>query len=154
VFGLEGDVNGAGYQGSGFNNAGIVQHSTREDIQGSVRGRIGVAWDRALVYATGGVAIGSLHNSYLNTSDGRGDAFDTTRVGWTVGGGIEYGVTNNWSIRAEYRYTDYGHYNDFLANSTLGTVTARKRETDNMVTAGFSYKFDTFAPPGPIVAKY
>jgi outer membrane immunogenic protein len=154
VLGLEGDVNGSGYQGSGFNNAGIVQHSTREDIQGSIRGRVGAAWDRALIYATGGVAIGSLHNSYLNTSDGRSDTFDTTRVGWTVGGGVEYAITNNWSLRAEYRYTDYGHYNDFLANSTAGTVTARKHETDNMVTAGFSYKFDMFAPPGPVVAKY
>jgi outer membrane autotransporter protein len=32
----------------------------------------------------------------------------STRTGWTVGGGIDYAVTNNWSIFAEYRYTNFG----------------------------------------------
>jgi opacity protein-like surface antigen len=36
-----------------------------------------------------------------------------TRAGWTVGGGLEYAVTNNWSVRAEYRYSDFGRYTDF-----------------------------------------
>jgi len=154
VFGLEGDVDGADYHGSGFNNAGIILHTTREAVEGSIRGRIGYAFDRVLVYGTGGVAFTSINTTFLNQTDGLSDAFNTGRVGWTAGGGIEYAVTNNWSVRAEYRYTDFGSYNVFLANSTAGTVTTQKCETDNAVTAGFSYKFDVYGPAAPAVAKY
>jgi outer membrane immunogenic protein len=150
VFGIEGDVDGLGNSGS--NNYGLLSsYTTREDIDGSVRGRLGVAWDRVLVYGTGGVAFGNFRNTY--SSPIGYDSLSTTRTGWTVGGGLEYAVTNNWSIRAEYRYTDFGHYNDALDYSLPGDY-LRRHETDNSVKAGFSYKFDTFAPPGPVAAKY
>jgi outer membrane immunogenic protein len=80
-----------------------------------------------------------------------------TRVGWTVGGGLEYAVTNNWSVRAEYRYTDFGHSTIF-ANSFITPFGAsgaffNRHFTENRVQVGFSYKFDT-AVPAPVVAKY
>jgi outer membrane immunogenic protein len=153
VVGVEGDVEGTGYNGSGFATAGIVNRSTREDIEGSIRVRGGITWDRALIYATGGAAFASIRNVSTNTISGGVDTFNNGRVGWTVGGGVEYAIDNNWSIRAEYRYTDFGRFNENLVNSTLGTTTASRRETDNAVRAGFSYKFDTFAPV-PVVAKY
>ncbi len=80
--------------------------------------------------------------------------------GWTVGGGLEYAITNNWSIRAEYRYTDLGHASIFAANSFNdpaiggGGGFSNRHIVENQVQVGFSYKFDTFAPPAPIVAKY
>ena len=82
----------------------------------------------------------------------------TTRVGWTVGGGLEYAVTNNWSIRAEYRYTDFGHstiYATSFDSVVLGSAGAfiNRHFTENRVQVGFSYKFDT-AVPAPVVAKY
>ncbi len=142
VFGLEGDVNGSSYHGSTFD------YSTREDINGSIRGRVGVAWDRALIYGTGGVAFANFKNSY--SMPGFVDTLNTGRVGWTVGGGIEYAIDNNWSIRAEYRYTDYGHFNQF---SPVVAGNVSRHETDNRVQVGFSYKFDMFGPT-PVVAKY
>lgn len=142
VFGLEGDVNGSSARGSTFD------YSAREDVNGSVRGRVGMAWDRALVYATGGVAFADFHNSYSGV--GGFDSVDSGRVGWTVGGGIEYAIDNNWSVRAEYRYTDYGHFSQFSPN-VAGSVD--RRETDNRVQVGFSYKFDMFGLT-PVVAKY
>ncbi len=33
-------------------------------------------------------------------------------MGWTVGGGIDYAITNNWSVFAEYRYTNWGCINE------------------------------------------
>ena len=137
VAGLEGDVNGSSY------NGGFGGYSTNENIDGSIRGRLGVAWDRALLYATGGAAFAGITNDYLGTS------LSHTRVGWTIGGGVEYALDNNWSVRAEYRYTDYGTYYDFP-----GGVAAYNHDSDNRVQIGFSYKFDMFAPPGPVVAKY
>ncbi|MEI9914904.1 MAG: outer membrane beta-barrel protein [Methylovirgula sp.] len=56
-----------------------------------------------LIYGTGGGAYGNFHTSYNGT-----DFFNTGHFGWTAGGGIEYAIDNNWSVRAEYRYTDYG----------------------------------------------
>jgi outer membrane immunogenic protein len=155
VVGLEGDVDGSSYQGSGTNNFGTISHSTNIGVDGSVRGRVGFAWDRALFYATGGVAFAGLNNTSVNIANGASDSFNNTQVGWTVGGGVEYAVTNNWSIRAEYRYTDYGNVNEFEANSTGGAATISKHETDNRVQAGFSYKFgEPMLAAPPVVAKY
>ncbi len=149
VFGLEGDVNGASTRaGNTFNGLAYGLHEN-EDF--SIRGRIGYAFDRILVYATGGGAYGNFHTSY---NDGVAfDSFNNGHFGWTVGGGIEYAIDNNWSVRAEYRYTDYGSQTDSPVFSDFGRPIDRHIR-DNRVQAGFSYKFDMFAPPAPIVSKY
>ncbi len=149
VFGLEGDVNGASTRDSNF-SAGL-NYGLRENIDASIRGRVGYAFDRVLIYATGGGAYGSFHTSY---NDGVAfDSFNSGRVGWTVGGGLEYAIDNNWSVRAEYRYTDYGRVTDSPVFSDLSGFVAHHIR-DNRVQAGFSYKFDLFSPPAPIVSKY
>ena len=152
VVGIEGDVDGSSARAN-YALGGLAA-SSRDNIQGSVRGRLGVAVDRALFYATGGVAFGGLQNTYVNTLNGLTDNFSKTRVGYTVGGGIEYAVTNNVSLRAEYRFTDFGNNTDVLTNSTASGVSVRHRITDNRVQAGFSYKFDTLMPLAPVVARY
>ena len=147
VIGVEGDVNGAGYNGSEL--IGVTSLGERIAVDGSIRGRVGVAFDRLLIYGTGGGAFGSIRESVVTpvTSDAR----TTGRVGWTVGGGVEYAIDNNWSVRGEYRYTDYGRYSLTYTNAP---VTLRYHATDNRVQAGFSYRFDMFEPPAPVVAKY
>ena len=153
VFGIEGDVDGTSARGN-YRLGGIAV-SSRDNIQGSLRGRLGFAVDRTLFYATGGAAFGGLRNTYVNTINGAGDSLNHTRVGYTVGGGVEYAITNNWSLRAEYRYTDFGRYTDVLGGATNGGVAVRHHEVDNRVQGGFSYKFDTFSPLAtPVVARY
>jgi outer membrane immunogenic protein len=153
VLGVEGDIEGASVRGSTV-FAGVTG-SSREDVESTYRLRAGYAFDRVLLYATGGLAIADFNNSYNNGLPGGLDSFNHTRFGWTGGGGIEYAITNNWSIRAEYRYTEFGATNDTLLNSTGGAVQARVRETDNSVRGGFSYKFGAPPPPPPpLVAKY
>jgi outer membrane immunogenic protein len=156
VAGLEGSVDGTSLHGT-RTSAGplVVTMSTRPDVQGSIRGRVGVAFDRVLIYGTGGAAFSGITNNYslgfpffLSESDTK------TRTGWTVGGGLEYAVTNNWSIRAEYRYSDFGRSPDFPFSSiTFGNVSFTHHLTESQVQAGFSYKFTPFAP-APVVAKY
>jgi outer membrane immunogenic protein len=106
-----------------------------------------------LVYGTGGAAFASTRDSFSN---GTGvDSGSTTHLGWTVGGGVEYAVTNNWSVRAEYRYSDYGNTDFSLVNTSGGVFAMRSHDTDNRVQAGFSYKFDQPLPIAPpVVAKY
>ena len=89
------------------------------------------------------------------------NSFSNTRVGWTVGGGIDYAVTNNWSVFAEYRYTNFGSVSSSWASRRLPRLpfsrallsSSNRQINQNQVQVGFSYKFDTYAPP-PIVAKY
>src|SRR5208282_2943318 len=111
VVGLEGTVDGTSLSNNTtaslplFGGAFAVNGNTRSNIQGSIRGRAGIAWDRALIYATGGVAFSGFNSNYSifgtdvfgNTFAGT-NSFSNTRVGWTVGGGIDYAVTNNWSV--------------------------------------------------------
>jgi outer membrane immunogenic protein len=169
VIGLEGTVDGTSLSNTAvaalpgvFGGSTLTAHTTA-DIQGSIRGRLGVAFDRALIYATGGVAFGGFNTDVsLSGIDVAGVPFfvstsrSNTRVGWTVGGGIEYAVTNNWSIRAEYRFSDFGSIRNDLLGTTLPVgafFNGNRRVQQNQVQAGFSYKFDMFAPY-PVVAKY
>ncbi|WP_026606932.1 outer membrane protein [Methylocapsa acidiphila] len=168
LLGLEGDVDGtsvsktvnaatfftppidAAFVTPGF---GATVHTT-SPIQGSIRLRAGFAWDRALLYATGGAAFASVKTTY---SDYYGfDSISRTRAGWTVGGGIDYAVTDNWSVRAEYRYADFGHFDNYLINSAYNPSGSwegvHTHFTENRVQVGFSYKFGS--TPAPVVAKY
>ena len=122
-----------------------------------------------MIYGTGGVAFGGFSsNLYLNGLNAAAIGFpianrffSNTRVGWTAGGGIQYAVTDNWWIFAEYRYTDFGSFKNTLSNSfapggpLLGKafVDNNIRLRENQVQAGFSYRFNLLPPP-PLVAKY
>jgi outer membrane immunogenic protein len=171
VLGLEGDVNGTSLKkdiGLAFADGTIVTAQARADVQGSIRGKLGVAWDRALIYATGGVAFGGFNTDFSVANPGfvtaGGVAFppffasgniSKTRVGWTVGGGIQYAVTNNWWVFAEYRFSDFGtvRNNNFFGLPAGVFFDANRRLQENQVQVGFSYKFDLWAP-APVVAKY
>ncbi|VTZ21453.1 Outer membrane immunogenic protein [Methylocella tundrae] len=160
VVGLEGDVDGSSMSKSISGVVGGVPTtvSSNMSVQGSIRGRVGYAWDRVLLYATGGVAFAGVGGTIYGPFGGQVSS-SSTRVGWTVGGGLEYAVTNNWSIRAEYRYAQFGH-SSFAADNAFATpglaalgVIASRTTNLNRVEVGVSYKFDTAAPV-PVVAKY
>ena len=130
-------------------------------IQGSVRARAGYALDRMMFYGTGGVALGEFGSTFqLYGNDTTlapfyaADMRSSTRAGWTVGGGVEYAVNPHWSVRGEYRYTDFGHLGDSPAATSMGVAYAADRHLDqNQVQVGLSYKFGEAAPT-PVAAKY
>ena len=141
VAGLEGDVEGTGISRN-FSPGGAI-YNTSVPVQGSMRAELGVAFDRALLYARPGGAAFAESDTSVTGFPGF-DQNSTTRVGWTIGGGIEYAVTNNWSIRAEYRYADFGHFADATPNTFGFGSFVNHHETENAVRAGFSYKFNSF----------
>jgi outer membrane immunogenic protein len=160
VIGLEGTVDGASSDTTVFDPFSGIAVRSRADVQGSIRGRLGVAFDRILIYGTGGAAFAEVKNDYTDTFGtftglaGTLEGISKTRSGWTVGGGFAYAITNNWSIGAEYRYSDFGRYNDFAFGSIVTPAPiARHHLTENQVQAEVSYKFDSLAP-APVVAKY
>lgn len=104
VWGIEGDLAWAGIDGSGV---AADDDDISVDINwiGSVRGRVGYAFDNILPYVTAGVAFGDADigiSGDLNASDSQ------LHVGWTAGLGVEVGITQNVSASLEYRYTDLG----------------------------------------------
>jgi outer membrane immunogenic protein len=152
VLGIEGSVDGTSISKTFIPGGAFgVSYTTSAPIQGSIRGRLGLAWDRVHLYATGGAAFAGVDATYASALGTVSQS--STRVGWTVGGGIEYAVTNNWSVRAEYRYSDFGSYSHSPAGVFIGgPATVNRHFTQNQVQVGFSYKFDP--PPAPVVAKY
>lgn len=73
---------------------------------GTIRARAGFAFDNLLAYGHGGVAFGRTEQAIsaggVVLLEGEAD-----RVGFTVGAGIEYAVTENISLQAEYAYTSF-----------------------------------------------
>jgi opacity protein-like surface antigen len=141
VVGLEGDYALANIAGSSSTcgAASPVPHAcaTRVDSVGTLRGRIGYAvgaTDTWLPYVTGGVAVGELKASDSLLPASGGDV----RVGWTVGAGLEVGLTQNWTARIEYLYLDLGNRQTF---DVVPGVPENVSFTANIVRAGINYKF-------------
>lgn len=107
VLGLEGDIEASGVSG-GYRLANGNGTDTDRAWQGSLRARVGVAFDRALLYATGGVAFADIKHTYV--SPAVRESFSDVKMGWTVGAGLEYAFTNNLTARAEYRYTSFDRF--------------------------------------------
>ncbi len=139
VVGLEGDIAWANIKGDDAGAGGTVDQSQYRWL-GSVRGRIGYAFDNWLLFGTGGWAFANIrHTNSSGTTIVTTDSFDTTRSGWTLGGGVEYAFMPNWTVRADYRYFDFGSYSRSApANGIFPYSVSNKLQT---VTVGLSYKF-------------
>src|SRR4051794_6339171 len=133
----------------------------------TVRSRFGFAFDRFLVYGTGGVAFGEVRGAgditatlppfgslTLAANDRR------THVGWTAGGGMEAMITSNLSAKVEYLYTDLGREHHEAPALITGTptvaalipagTTVRAAGDFNAqvqtVKIGLNYRFNLFGP--------
>jgi outer membrane immunogenic protein len=109
VIGVEGSVDGTSLSktvvvplidlpGDTF---GSATFNSSASVQGSIRGRLGIASDRVLIYGTGGIAFTSFNTSITDTTGfftgvpGTNTTISNTRAGWTAGGGLEYAITDN-----------------------------------------------------------
>ena len=116
---------------------------------GSVRARVGYAFDRALLYVTAGLAYGNVDSSaYYTVYDVL--KIDGWRTGWVAGAGLEYAITNNWTARVEGLYYDLGdkkrqwNFSDVYVSGVDTTVLVAR--------VGVNYKFGGSA--APVVARY
>jgi outer membrane immunogenic protein len=158
VFGVEGDVSGTGIKGSGpcFPEVvGTVQScSTNIRWLGTVTGRLGVAFNSTLLYVKGGWAWAkeNLQNAcdICNGGPVLWQSADN-RNGGTVGVGVEYGFTPNWSAKLEYDHIAFGKQNvgTFTNAAGFSPFTEDIRQNINLVKVGANYRFG-----GPVVAQY
>jgi outer membrane immunogenic protein len=132
VFGVEGDFQGSWQDKSYVSGALTV----KEEIPwfGTVRGRVGMAFDRSLLYVTAGGAYTNFKLS--GTALGVTVSSSASHAAWTVGAGWEYMFVERWSSKIEYLYIDTGNI-----NTTLFAVPVSGRLTDNIVRAGINYHF-------------
>jgi outer membrane immunogenic protein len=122
---------------------------------GTVRGRIGIAFDRFLPYFTGGWAFGDRKfDGTVSALDAAGatiasSTFSTSSNmtdGWTVGGGFEWAFWDHWTAKFEYLYIDFGNannLNNFTFVTPAGTTgsVSTSHFTDNVLRAGVNYRF-------------
>jgi outer membrane immunogenic protein len=133
VLGLEGDYNYSGMGGSGLIFPGPAAVKGELTSFGTVRGRLGVAFDRALIYGTGGYAFGfsSLESGFVKST--------SSHHGYVVGAGLEYAFTQNVSAKAEYLYMPLDSKN---ALAIPGFGVGSKTGIDaNVLRAGVNYRF-------------
>ncbi len=135
VLGIEGDGDWMNLTGTTTTACG-AGCTTQSDWLATVRGRAGYAFDRFLVYGTGGGAFGN-----LQASAGVLPFSNSTQIGWTAGGGVEFAFTPNLTAKIEYLYVDLGSQSCAVGNcSTSGNPTTVTL-TENVVRAGINYKF-------------
>ena len=144
VVGLETDLQWSDIEAKYNENwIGGDSASVKLDYFGTIRARLGYAYDRFLPYITGGAAYGKA--KFESNSWGLPDT-STTRWGWTIGAGAEYAITNNWTFKAEYLYVDLGESavnNSNIWNSAVNLL-INPIEHDNKyhtIKAGVNYKF-------------
>jgi outer membrane immunogenic protein len=159
VLGVEGDISYTGIAGRAsvapltsllFPGVPIpgTSNTSSSDINwfATLRARLGITpaagW---LVYVTGGLAVADIDYSVftdLGSTQYAGSA-SKTKVGWTVGGGFEWGLGSNWSVKAEYLYYDLGDttvIGDYVPGFIAHTVTTFEN-TGHIARLGINYHF-------------
>jgi outer membrane immunogenic protein len=173
VFGIEADIQGADIAGKKTSIAiedpldidvttdALVK--SRLDWFGTLRGRLGYSFGSSMVYATGGLAFGSITDTLTGTVTSRygldpalADSKTSTETGYTVGGGFETMLTPSWSVKAEYLYIDLGsttlsddsgHILTRSAYYDEGTASVKVDHTYHTARVGLNYKIGPVYEP-------
>jgi len=165
VLGVVADLQGSGMKASGTGAApplsgfiSITEAKTAKiDWFGTVRGKVGYAANNWLVYATGGLAYGKVKaNTAFNDPSFAASSnpisfagsSSSTKAGGTVGAGIQYGLSPNWTVGAEYLYVNLGSISvtetrvtGTGAGGTGATFTSNSKFGANIARVFINYKF-------------
>lgn len=159
VFGLEADYNAFKLRGSvdtvGLPVASLTTLASHTELNTdwlfTLRPRIGITTGQWLFYGTGGIAVTRLKYSQTNVFSptcGPGTCTESieaskTKTGWTVGAGVEAALTNNWSVKGEYLYVNFGSigtttgFDDVFATP----ITHDAKLHANIARLGLNYRF-------------
>jgi opacity protein-like surface antigen len=148
VLGIQADAGVADIRGENtcFSGLGGINCQHNVNALGTVTGRAGYAWNRTLAYVKAGGAwtdttyslFGNTHALALGSGSTTQDAW-----GWTVGGGIEYALTNHWIALAEYDHIGFpGLTVLFPTVAVINTQSNVVRQSVDVLKLGVNYKFD------------
>lgn len=141
VVGIEGDISATGIDGTRYDVAPFAgdRYTDRLKWTATVVGRLGYAFDRTLLYVKGGAAFAHADHEYLWTGTTAIATGDRNPSGWTIGGGIEYALAPNWSVRADYSYMDFDKRGVNLVEPTYAWV-ADVEQTVHAVKFGINFR--------------
>jgi len=122
VLGLEADLQGSAAEDT------FAPRKFANPWFGTVRGRAGYAMNNVLIYLTGGLAYGGGRIELAGISETQ------THLGWTLGGGVEVGLTPNWTAKAEYLYVRLDDRSYVLTGVNNGF-------SSNVFRLGVNYRF-------------
>jgi len=154
VIGLEADISATTGDASrtvllqppGFLTGDFVADQIKPRFVATVRPRLGYAFDRLLVFGTGGLAIGGFDiadsNGFFNGAQVRSGSLSETKAGWVVGLGAEYAFADHWTAKAEYLHADFGNVEQTVATSVGAAALQYKHDiVSDIVRVGLNYKF-------------
>lgn len=141
VYGVEVDFEATDITGGFIDRVeGIGKGVDKYIWQGSIRGRLGYAFDRVLVFGSGGFSYAKIENTYTLVPTDTSEPITGTRAGWNVGGGIDYALTDTLIAGFEYRYTEFDTYSNVSLVAFPG-LTGTQEPTSQSVRMSLSYKF-------------
>ena len=138
----------------------VLTNTSNPDWVATAAGRLGYTQDKIMIYAKGGGAwLDSKYGAFQTPAAGIPFSASNVRTGYIVGGGLEYGFSQNWSAKAEYAFLDFGTntYNVGFGGAT--TPTGIKTEMQQ-VKLGLNYRLNGFgfgkspAFGEPLATKY
>ena len=116
----------------------------------TVRGRLGITAGNLLLYGTGGLAVADLkyaqNSIYSPCGPGicaESASISSTKAGWAAGGGFEYAMSRNWSVKGEYLYTQFKGVSTSGLESAFFTTFLHNTGNYgiNIARAGVNYRF-------------
>ena len=145
MIGIEADISAANMQSTAVGAAVFGSRTNKIDDFGTLRGRVGYAWNNVLIYGTGGFAWA--HETLDRTQQigtvnlatpGTAESASNIGTGWAAGAGIEYGLTPNWTARVEYLHLGIS------PESFQFPLAGQRIDSDlniDVVRAGVNYRF-------------
>ena len=132
-------------------NRFVLTAYAHSDWMFTLRPRVGVAVNDWLFYATGGLALANVRGDFLLTGSGgalQSAALDEIKPGYAVGGGVEWGVSSNFSVKAEYLHTSFDRMVAGQTSSNIPTQHFVQSEalTADLVRLGLNYRFGSNGP--------
>jgi len=137
VFGVETDIQASGGRGPVTGQAGPTTYAgtAKTPWFGTIRGRIGYAFDRTMLYATGGAVYGKAKLDGVSSTLGPFSS-STTYWSWVLGGGVEHAIWDRWSTKLEYLYIGSPNRAPFPPNTAIDG-----RIRTHVLRAGVNYRF-------------
>jgi len=174
VIGVEGDVSWAEVRDKQFSCFFFGDQLCSAESQwfAAITGRVGAAIGPTFLYVKGGPAWARDKYTDLATCAGTQPVFRAgifadcddlytghqTRHGWTIGGGIEYRIAHNWSLKVEYNHMDFGKKSVWLVDEDGDAFTEEVHQRADVFKVGFNYFFTPVplapAASSPVVAAY
>jgi outer membrane immunogenic protein len=152
LIGIEGDIDAAGLTGSvdGCSSTGCSHSDGKNKWFATVRGRLGLVQNNWLFFVTGGAAwldgsttrtITAVTNPANAVLVGQSSTASGTDTGWTVGGGVDWGVAPNWSVNLEYRYMHVNTGRDFTYSLPTAARHVDSEDQIHTVRVSLDYHF-------------